>query len=336
MTATFPVGPRLKPREKLGLLSLVIPVFNERDMLPILRARLDEWMGKQPHAVEVVLVDDGSTDGTVHGLAAWAEDCPAVKMVALSRNFGHQIATTAGLRYARGDAVVIMDADLQDPPEVIPQMVAGYLAGYDVVYAQRTSREGESAFKQVTAKLFYWLMRTLVTPDLPADTGDFRLMSRRVTDHLVALKERERFLRGLVTWAGFPQTAIQYERAARAAGHTKYPLAKMVRFAMNAMVSFSDLPLRVIMGLGVLCILVSFAYILRTVYLYWWSAVPLVPGWASHSILICFFSGIILLAQGMIGMYVGRIYTEVKERPLYLVAETLNVDQTTMPPENRP
>ena len=318
-------APRLRPRANLALLSLVIPIFNEREMIPILREKLTQLVPKLEVPVEVVLVDDGSADGSFDLLAEWAAAQPEVKVVSLSRNFGHQLATTAGLAHTRGEAVVILDADLQDPPELIPEMIAGYREGYDVVYGQRLAREGETAFKRATAKLFYFLMRTFVTPDLPPDTGDFRLMSRRVVDRLVEFKERDRFLRGLVTWAGFPQKALTYKRPARAAGETKYPLVKMLKFALDAVLSFSDLPLRMIIGLGMLSVVASLGLIARTFYLYYWGPVALVPGWASTNIIICFFSGTILLAQGVIGMYVGRIYVEAKQRPLYLVAETINL-----------
>lgn len=325
----------LAPRDPPTLLSIVIPMLNEEAVIPLLRSRLADLEASLSCAIECVVVDDGSTDGTVSELCRWAEESPSLRVVVLSRNFGHQMAITAGLDFATGDAAIIMDADLQDPPELIPDMVRGYCEGYDVVYAQRIEREGETTFKRVTANLFYRLMRRFIVADLPENTGDFRLISRQVIDDLRRLKEHDRFLRGLVTWVGYHQKALPYRRAARVAGQTKYPFLKMLRFAGNAMLSFSDLPLRGIIWLGLCSVLASFGLVAYIVVLHIRQVEGLVPGWASISVFICFFSGVILLAQGMIGIYVGKIYTETQQRPLYLVAHTRNLPERTARAEAR-
>ncbi|MBI4860561.1 MAG: glycosyltransferase family 2 protein [Candidatus Riflebacteria bacterium] len=323
---------RLCPRPPPALLSIVIPIYNEEQTLPHLRERMTQLMADLQPAVELILVDDGTTDRSYELLCDWAKADGRVKVIALSRNFGHQLATTAGLRYARGDAVVIMDADLQDPPELVPAMVQGYCEGYEVVYGQRTERLGETAFKRYSAFLFYQLMRRLISPDLPANVGDFRLLGRRILSEINRLHERDRFLRGLVSWAGFPQKALPYLRQPRVAGETKYPVLKMVRFATNAIVSFSDLPLRIIMWLGLGSVALSALLCIWAVGSFFLAPPGLVPGWASIIVILCFFSGAILSALGMIGLYVGRIYTEVQRRPLFLVAQTRNLEEPTAAP----
>lgn len=300
-------------------------MFNEEDVFPLLRERLSKLKSTWGCAVEILLVDDCSRDRTPALSMDWAQADRDIKVIRLSRNFGHQIATTAGLHFARGDAVVMLDADLQDPPELIGQMLRDYCDGYDVVYGQRIDREGETAFKLLTARFFYLLMRRLVVRNLPENTGDFRLMSRRVVDHLKRLREHDRFLRGLVTWMGYEQKALPYHRDARGAGQTKYTLLKMIHLATNAILSFSDLPLRMIIWLGMLTVGVSAALIVFVLYKYVTDPARFVPGYASLAIMISFFSGMILTALGMLGLYVGRIYTEVLSRPLFLVAETANL-----------
>jgi dolichol-phosphate mannosyltransferase len=316
----------LAPRDGPGLLSIVIPMYNEEEVLPLLRKELEKVRADLGCASEVILVDDGSKDRTFQLLGEWALADETVKVVGLSRNFGHQVAVSAGLRYAGGDALVILDADLQDPPELIAEMLAGYREGYDVVYGQRIEREGETWFKRATAAVFYRFMKRFVDDRLPRNVGDFRLISRRVYEALNAMPEQERFLRGLVAWVGFPQKALPYRRPARQAGVTKYPFWKMLRFAVHAVISFSDLPLRLILWFGLAAVAVSFVLILRTLFLYFTDA-SLVPGWASITIVTSFFGGAILISLGMIGFYVGRIYREVLRRPLYLVGATLNVDR---------
>jgi dolichol-phosphate mannosyltransferase len=322
----MPDNPRLIPREGPDLLSIVIPMYNEEEVLPLLRAELERVRGDLDGTTELVLVDDGSKDRTFLLAREWSLEDDTVKVIRLSRNFGHQVAVSAGLQYAEGDAIVILDADLQDPPDLIPQMVDGYREGYDVVYGQRLEREGESWFKRTTAALFYRFMEAFVDSRLPRNVGDFRLISRRVNEAVSAMPEQERFLRGLVAWVGFEQKALPYRRPVRQAGRTKYPLWKMLRFAVHAVVSFSTMPLRLILWFGFAAVLVSFLIIARTLYLYY-TDVDLVPGWASISIFVCFFSGAILISLGTIGLYVGRIYNEVLRRPLFLVGATLNVDR---------
>jgi dolichol-phosphate mannosyltransferase len=313
-------------REMPKLLSVVIPMFNEEQVFPQLKAELDRVRPTWGCATEIVLVDDGSEDATFSLMHAWSEADPSVKSVALSRNFGHQIAVTAGLDAAQGDAVVIMDADLQDPPAVVGEMLRGYCTGYDVVYGQRTERRAETVFKRFTAKAFYWLMRTFVDARLPDSAGDFRLISRRVVEDLRHMGERDRFLRGMVAWVGYDQLAVPYARPARAAGETKYPFWKMVKFAVTAITAFSDAPLRLVTWLGIGSMGLSVLLILRTLLLYFFGSEPLVLGWASLSIMLCLFSGLILISLGMVGLYVGKIFVESQRRPLYLVRHACNVE----------
>lgn len=297
--------------------SLVVPVFNEQPILRLLHRRVVAALERTGETFELVLVDDGSRDGSWDEMRAIAEADARVVLVRLSRNFGHQLAITAGVDAARGDAVVLMDADLQDPPEVVVEMIARWREGYDVVYGRRTARRGESAFKRGTAALFYRIIRRLTAIEIPADTGDFRLMSRRVVEVLKEFRERNRFLRGMVAWIGYRQTAVDYERAERAAGETKYPLRKMIRFAADAIVSFSYAPLRIATGLGLVVSTLSFAYAVYAVLarIFEWDVVQ---GWASLMVAVVFLGGVQLVSLGIIGEYIGRIYDEVKRRPLYV------------------
>jgi len=301
----------------------VLPLYNEEETVPQLRARLEALAERLHLTVEFVLVNDGSGDHTVELLSQWAQEDRRARVLHLARNFGHQAAATAGFDAARGDAVVLMDADLQDPPEVVVEMLARYREGYDVVYGRRRCRSGETAFKRGTAWLFYRLMRRFVHPDLPADTGDFRLLSRRCLDALRQMREVHRFLRGMVTWMGFRQTAVEFDRPPRAAGTTKYPFRKMCRFAWNAVVSFSALPLRLSLWLGLATGLAGLGYGVYSVlrFALWHDTVP---GWTSQIVLTCLTSGATLFSVGLLGEYVGRIFEEVKGRPLYIVAEELN------------
>ena len=298
-------------------LSIVVPVFNEEAILDTLHARVVAAPERSGERFELVLVDDGSRDGSWEKMTAAAARDPRVVLVRLSRNFGHQVAISAGVDAARGEAVVLMDADLQDPPEVILEMIARWRAGYDVVYGRRSRRLGESWFKRTTAAAFYRVIRGLTSVDIPADTGDFRLMSRRVVEVLKRLEERNRFVRGLVAWIGWRQTAVEYERAERLAGETKYPLRKMVRFAADAIVSFSIAPLRVATALGLVVSTLSFGYAVYAVLarIFSWDVVQ---GWASLMVAVLFLGGVQLISLGVIGEYVGRVYDEVKRRPLYV------------------
>src|SRR5262245_25216377 len=293
-------------RDLSSLLSIVVPVYNEEHSLPLLREQLDRLKDELLCAVEIVLVDDGSVDHSYALLHDWALADPAVKVIALSRNFGHQLAITAGMDASSGDAVVIMDADLQDPPSLIPEMVRGYCDGYDVVYGQRTERAGETWFKRATASVFYRAMRRLVDRRLPADAGDFRLVSRRVIDALRRVREHDRFVRGIVAWLGFAQLALPYRRSGRAAGTTKDPLRKMLRLALDAMVSFSSLPLRLIAWSGALAVAVSTVLLVRALWIDVSAGAAM--GWPEVAALVGWFGGAILFAIGVLGIYVFKIH----------------------------
>lgn len=317
-------GALLQPRPFPKLLSLVIPMFNEQSVVPHLRAMLDAFLPEVQCDTEIVLVNDGSTDSTLVQIVDWCNEDPRVKLINLSRNFGHQSAATAGLDYATGDAVVLMDADLQDPAWVIHKMIARYCEGYDVVYGQRVLREGESWFKRFTAWLFYRTMRRMVYKDLPIDTGDFRLISRSSLSGLKQLRETHRFLRGMVAWVGYAQIAVPYERAPRIAGNTKYSFYKMAKFAWTAATSFSTLPLKASILLGIVVTIIGFEEAVRAIlaHIFHWYAVP---GWSSLTVLISMIGGAMLICIGILGEYVGKLYEQTKNRPLYLVSSTFNV-----------
>jgi dolichol-phosphate mannosyltransferase len=308
-------------------LSLVLPIFNEEPVIPELHVRLQEFMkALAPVDCEVLFVNDGSRDRTMEMLRDIAKNEPRYRILSFARNFGHQIAITAGVDYARGRAVVVMDADLQDPPDVVLEMVKTWKQGFDVVYARRRRREGEGLFKRATAAIFYRLFASMIPIAVPLDTGDFRLMSRRVVVALRTLRETHRFVRGMVAWLGFKQTAIVYDRPARFAGETKYPLRKMVRFAVDGITSFSILPLRFATYLGMLVALGAvgvavYALLAKFVFL------DVVPGWTAETVLVSLLAAAQLLMIGILGEYVGRIYEEVKRRPLYVVGDRVNVDR---------
>ena len=308
-------------------LSLIIPVYNEEAIIEELDRRLKAFLAEVDETWEVLFVDDGSHDGTPAALGNLAAAEPRYKVISFSRNFGHQIAITAGMDRAEGDAVVIMDADLQDPPEVVTEMIQKWREGYDVVYGQRSIRHGESVFKRATAAAFYRVLRTLMPIEMPLDTGDFRLMSRSVVLSMRALREQHRFVRAMVSWVGFKQTAVRYERPERFAGETKYPLRKMIRFAIDGITSFSIVPLRVATWLGLLSGVV--AIVTSAWALYAAIAEQTVPGWATIMIAVALAASAQLIMTGILGEYIGRIYEEVKRRPLYVVADTLN-----LPPAN--
>lgn len=304
------------------LLSIVIPVLNEVEIVPLLLERLRHTLRQV--AWEVIFVDDGSTDGTVHGVGREALSDTRIKLICFSRNFGHQAAVTAGLDFADGDAVVVMDADLQDPPELLPRMLDLFELGYDIVSPQRSCREGETAFKRWTAKIFYRVLSHMADQPMTPDVGDFRLYSRRAVLAIRSLREQHRYLRGMVAWLGLREAKLPFERKARAAGQTHYPLLKMLRFAWTGVTSFSAFPLRISIACGCVLSGAGFLYFLRVSYLAFFTK-TLVPGWASVVALQCVFSGMILLALGAIGDYVARSYEEAKERPLYVVTEVRNV-----------
>jgi glycosyltransferase involved in cell wall biosynthesis len=312
-------------------LSVVVPCFNEQDVIATTHARLAAALRAIPGAdPEIIYVDDGSRDRTLELLRGIAASDASVRVIALSRNFGHQKGITAGLESAAGDAVVLIDADLQDPPEVIGEFVSRWRAGVDVAYGVRRHREGESGFKLFTAHLYYRLMGRVSDHEIPFDAGDFRLLDRAVVDALSRMPERDRFMRGMIAWIGFRQEAVQYDRAARAAGETKYPFRRMVRFALDGMFSFSATPLRVatyfgFFASGLAVIGVVYAFALRL------STDTAVPGWATLLIAVLFLGGVQLVSLGVIGEYIARIYGEVKERPLYLVRERIGFDHSKNP-----
>ena len=306
------------------LISVVIPVFNEAEVLEQLLGRLRPALVSACREFEIIFVDDGSDDGSLEMVTALSRADCRIKVVSFCRNFGHQAAITAGLDFARGGAVIMMDADLQDPPEVIPKMVALYHEGYDVVSAQRVSREGDGWFKRLTAEGFYWIMRRMVDKHLQRQVGDFRLVSRSALIALRSLREEHRFMRGLIAWLGLKEAIVPFHREPRAAGVTKYPLLKMVRFSWTAITSFSALPLRFSTFLGTICGLVSFGYFVYAI----WAALILkitIPGWASLVAIQTLFFGLIFLFFGLLGDYVARIYEEAKSRPLYIVNRTCNL-----------
>jgi len=310
------------------LISIVVPLYNEELVLDELYQRLTEMIDRAQLRCEVIMVNDGSRDGTMDIARRICRIDRRFKLIGLSRNFGHQLAVTAGLDQAAGDAVVIIDADLQDPPEVIPLMVEKWQAGNDVVYGVRSRREGETAFKRMTAALFYRILRRATNVDIPVDTGDFRLMDRQVVDQLLTMRERFRFIRGMVSWVGFRQTHVEYERAARFAGTTKYPLPKMLRFAIDGMLSFSHVPLKMASMFGFIASLVSFLALGYGIVIRLFFPERAIAGWASVFVAILFIGGVQLICIGILGEYLGRMYDEVKRRPLYIAQELLNFDST--------
>ena len=323
MTATA-MEQKLEPRPDPALLSFVLPMYNEEEVIGTLVPRLEALGNSLPCAVEWVVVNDGSRDATAALLGAWAARDSRVKFIDLARNFGHAAALTAGLDHASGDAVVIMDADLQDPPEIVRDMLARYREGYDVAYAQRTRRHGETAFKVTTARAFYWVMRRFVHKELPPNSSDFRLMSRDAVQALGHLREGQRFLRGMATWIGFTQVEVPFERPVRAAGTTKYSKRKMMAFAWDAILSFSMLPLRAASYFGFFTFVFGMVFGLRiAIHAIFYR--DLVEGWATIVVLQSILGGAILLCLGMIGEYVGRVYEEIKQRPIYIVRRRMNV-----------
>jgi dolichol-phosphate mannosyltransferase len=312
-----------RPRK---LLSVVVPCYNEQEVIGEAVHQLQR-LGSAVDGldVEFIFVDDGSRDDTRSLLRGFARDDVRIKVIGFARNFGHQIAVTAGIDAARGDAVVLIDADLQDPPEVVHQMIAKWREGYDVVYGTRTERAGESAFKVGTARAFYRLLNRLSDVPIPLDAGDFRLMSRAVVDTLRAMPERDRFVRGMVSWVGFRQVALPYRRAERFAGETKYPLRKMLRFATDGILSFSTKPLQLSVAMGMISAVVALVGIVYALSLRLFTNIW-VEGWTALMIAVLFIGGVQLISIGILGEYIGRIYNEIKKRPLYVVEEYLGFE----------
>lgn len=313
--------------ENYSSISIVIPCYNEEEVIQETIRQLEAFASQAaPLKTEFVFVDDGSSDRTFEQLKEFAGRNVNVRVIRFARNFGHQIAVTAGIDMTSGDAVVVIDADLQDPLSLIHEMIEKWKAGYDVVYGTRTEREGETFFKLATSRLFYRLMNRMSDIAIPLDAGDFRLMSRKIVDVLKVMPERDRFIRGMVSWVGFKQISIPYKRAPRFAGVSKYPLRKMLHFAMNGFLSFSYKPLQFAIGLGMFASFLSLIGIVYSVYsrlfLDTW-----VKGWTALMTAILFLGGVQLLCVGVLGEYVGRIYNEIKRRPLYVVKDSLGFDQ---------
>ena len=307
------------------ILSVVVPVYNEEEVLMESYARLTTAISAIGVSYELIFVNDGSRDKTPQMVAEICAKDASVRFINFSRNFGHQPAITAGMDYAQGDAVVVIDADLQDPPEVIGEMVAKWREGYDVVYGKRIKREGETWFKKLTAKMYYRILRSVTSVDIPADTGDFRLIDRKVCDAMKSMGERNRYVRGLVSWVGFKQTEVGFVREKRFAGETKYPFKKMMKLAMDGIMSFSYKPLKVSSGIGFVLSLVSFLYLIAVICIKLFTETT-VSGWASTTAILVFTQGIVLMMLGIIGEYMGRIFDEIKGRPNYIVRETIGFE----------
>lgn len=297
------------------VVSVVVPVFNEAEVLGAFYARASSALAELPY--ELVFIDDGSRDSSFQQLADFAAADPRVSVIKFSRNFGHQIAISAGIDHARGDCVVVIDSDLQDPPEVIPSMIDQWRQGFDVVYGVRSDREGETAIKLITADLFYRLLGRVTNIHIPQNVGDFRLMSRRVVDQLKQLREKDRFVRGLVSWVGFKQTGVTYRRDRRFAGETKYPFRKMVKFAFDGITSFSTLPLQIATWMGYLAAALALLYLASVVVQK--ALGYTVDGWATIMVAMLFMGSVQLICLGILGEYLGRIFNEVKPRPMYIV-----------------
>lgn len=311
----------------MKILSIVIPCFNEEEVISETISQLEAFCNEVTDLnLELIFVDDGSSDATREILKKKIVKDSRFRLIGFARNFGHQVAVTAGIDASKGDAVVLIDADLQDPPSVIHPMISKWREGYDVVYGTRTDRSGESAFKLATARSFYRFLNKLSDTPIPLDTGDFRLMSRNVVETLKAMPERDRFLRGMVSWVGFKQTSLPYKRVERFAGTSKYPLGKMVRFATDGILSFSTKPLQLSVALGLGCAALSILGIFYALFMRIFTNVW-VEGWTALMIAVLFMGGVQLISVGIIGEYIGRIYNEVKKRPLYVVQEYIGFDK---------
>ncbi|MGI6085078.1 MAG: glycosyltransferase family 2 protein [Acetivibrionales bacterium] len=313
------------------LCSVIVPMYNEEVVVQETYRRLTKVMDSIGESYEIIFINDGSRDNTRAMINELCNKNKNIKMIDFARNFGHQIAITAGMDYAAGDCIVIIDGDLQDPPELIPDMIKIWHDGYDVVYGRRKSRQGETFFKKFTAKVFYRILHSLTSVDIPVDTGDFRLIDRRVCEALKQLPERSRYVRGLMSWVGFRQTAIEFERSKRFAGETKYPLKKMLKLAMDGIMSFSYKPLKFASYIGSILSGISFLYLIFVVVQKLFFPETSQSGWASLIAVSLFFNGIILLMLGIIGEYIGRIYDEAKGRPLYIISELKNMEEREGP-----
>lgn len=302
-------------------ITIVVPCYNEEDVINITAQRLLSFIDQHKNnEFEIIFINDGSSDSTEEKLSVLTSTYKVIKSASFSRNFGHQIAVSAGIDLASGDAVVLIDADLQDPPEVIDQMIDKWLEGYDVVYGTRTDRPGESRFKLLTAKYFYRTLNKMSEVPIPLDTGDFRLMDRKVVEQLKNMPEKSRFVRGMVSWVGFRQTSVNYRRSERFAGESKYPLRKMIKFAFDGILSFSKKPLQLSILFGFACSFIALMGIVYSVYVRLMTN-EWVEGWATIFIAILFLGGVQLISIGILGEYIGRIYDETKNRPMYILAK---------------
>lgn len=308
-------------------ISLVVPMYYEEKVVDECYKRLNKTLEElKGYTHEIIFINDGSTDKTFELLSKIAKKDKNVKIISFSRNFGHQCAVTAGLKYVTGDAVVIIDADLQDPPELIPEMLKLWEEGNEVIYGKRKSRKGESLFKLFSAKMFYKTLNALSDVEIPMDTGDFRLVDRKVVDTINSMPEHNKFLRGLFSWVGYKQKAYEYERQERFAGETKYPLKKMLKLASDGIISFSTKPLKIVGGIGVFSIILSILILLYSVISYIFKLNDLTPGWTSLMVTITFFAGMQLVSIWIMSEYIGRIYDESKDRPEYIIDKTINID----------
>ena len=309
-------------------ISVIVPMYYEEEVAEECYKRLNNVLTNiDNYTHEIIFINDGSKDKTLDILIGIANKYKNVKVISFSRNFGHQCAVTAGLQYVTGDAIVIIDADLQDPPELIPEMLKIWEDGYEVIYGKRKSRKGESRFKLLTASMFYRTLNALSDVDIPKDTGDFRLVDRKVVDVINSLPEHNKFLRGLFSWVGFKQIPYEYERKERFAGKTKYPLKKMLKLAQDGIFSFSTKPLRIVGTMGIISIAISIIVLIYAILSYIFNWNNLTAGWTSLMVTITFLSGMILISLWMIGEYIGRIYDETKKRPQYVIEKTFNIDQ---------
>lgn len=309
-------------------ISVVIPMYNEEQVLEECYIRVSKVLYAQKdkdYDYEIIFVNDGSKDKTLQMLEDIAKEDKKVKIVSFSRNFGHQAAVTAGLKYVSGDVIVIMDSDLQDPPELIPDMLILWTQGNDVIYGKRKTREGESHFKLFTAKAFYNTLNALSDVEIPKDTGDFRLVDKKVVDVINSLPEHNKFLRGLFSWVGFKQKAFEYERKERFAGKTKYPLKKMLKLASDGIISFSSKPLKIVGGIGMISVVISLIILIYSIISFACKWGNLTAGWTSIMVTMTFLCGIILISLWMIGEYIARIYDETKQRPQFIVDKTINI-----------
>jgi len=310
----------------MPILSIIIPAYNEELVIEETYKRLTETLASLGETYELIFINDGSKDKTALIIYSLCQKDARVRLINFSRNFGHQPAITAGMDYARGQAIVIIDADLQDPPRIILEMYAKWREGYEVVYGKRRKREGETWFKRTTAKIFYRFLRSMTSVDIPTDTGDFRLIDRKVCDAMKTLPERNRYVRGLVSWVGFKQIAVEYDREERFAGTTNYPFKKMLRLAMDGIAAFSYKPLKLTTSVGFFVSLVSFVYLIVVLIQRIFTSTT-VTGWSSIIAIVLFFQGVILMMLGLMGEYIGRIYEEIKSRPIYIVSEVIGFEK---------